>query len=76
MHQTKDKVKCQTADDGRNNPITTTKCDKKAKTNAGTLSLYPLSVEDALRAAALTGRVTLANPKRSNRERKKPGDNQ
>jgi len=35
------------------------------------LSLYPLAVEDALRAAARTGRVTLAKPKQPNRERKK-----
>jgi len=44
---------------------------KTAKTGAGKLSLYPLSVEDALRAAARTGRVTPAKPKRPNRERKK-----
>jgi len=37
----------------------------------GKLSLYPLSVEDALRAAARTGRVTPAKPKKPNRERKK-----
>jgi hypothetical protein len=36
---------------------------KTAKTNIGKLSLYPLSVEDALRAAARTGRVTPAKPK-------------
>jgi hypothetical protein len=43
---------------------------KMAKTGTGKLSLYPLSVEDALRAAARTGRVTPAKPKRSNRKRK------
>jgi hypothetical protein len=43
----------------------------KAKADTGKLSLYPLSVEDALRAAAQTGRVTPAKPKRPNRERKK-----
>jgi len=30
----------------------------------GKLSLYPLSVEDALRAAARTGRVSPAKPKK------------
>ena len=44
---------------------------KNVKTAAAKLSLYPLSVEDALRAAARTGRVTPAKPKRPNRERKK-----
>jgi len=37
----------------------------------GRLSLYPLSVEDALRAAARTGRVMPAKTKRPKRERKK-----
>ena len=37
----------------------------------GKLSLYPLSVEDALRAAARTGRVTPAKPKQPDRKRKK-----
>jgi hypothetical protein len=37
----------------------------------GKLSLYPLSVEDALRAAARTGRVTPAKPKRQNQKSKK-----
>jgi hypothetical protein len=71
------KVKHQTDDDRRNPIITPEKTTKRGKKKAdtGKLSLYPLSIEDALRAAALTGRVTLANPKRSNRERKKPGDN-
>ena len=46
-------------------------CGKTAKTNINKLSLYPLSVEDALRAAARTGRVTPAKSKRTNRERKK-----
>jgi hypothetical protein len=43
---------------------------KTAKTNIGKLSLYPLSVEDALRAAAQTGRVTATKPKRP-RKRKR-----
>jgi hypothetical protein len=43
---------------------------KPAKTNIGKLSLYPLSIEDALRAAAKTGRVPPAKPKRPNRESK------
>jgi hypothetical protein len=37
---------------------------KRGKTEKSKLSLYPLSVEDALRAAARTGRVTPAKPKR------------
>jgi hypothetical protein len=44
---------------------------KTAKTNTSKLSLYPLSVEDALRAAARTGRVTPVKPKQANRKRKK-----
>jgi hypothetical protein len=44
---------------------------KTAKTNIGKLSLYPLSVEDALRAAARTGCVADTKPKQPNRERKK-----
>ena len=36
----------------------------------GKLSLYPLSVEDALRAAARTGRVTRTKPKRPNQKSK------
>lgn len=44
---------------------------KKAKTDAGKLSLYPLSVEDALRAAARTGRMTPVKPKRPDRGRKR-----
>ena len=44
---------------------------KKAKIEPRKLSLYPLSVEDALRAAARTGRVTPAKPKRPNRKIKK-----
>lgn len=71
MRQTKDKVKRKTGDDGRNNPITTTNRDKKAKTNAGKLSLYPLSVEDALGAAAHTGRISPAKSKGLNRDGKK-----
>ena len=35
------------------------------------LSLYPLSIEDALRAAAKTGRPPSAKPKRGSRKRKK-----
>jgi len=35
------------------------------------LSLYPLAVEDALRAAARTGRVTPSKAKRPKLERKK-----
>jgi hypothetical protein len=49
----------------------TTKRGRKAKAGTGKLSLYPLSIEDALRAAARTGRVTPAKPKQPNRERKK-----
>jgi hypothetical protein len=49
----------------------TTKHGKKAKTAPGKLSLHPLSVEDALRAAARTGRVTPAKPKRPNQKSKK-----
>jgi hypothetical protein len=37
----------------------------------GKLSLYPLSVEDALRAAARTGRVMPSKPKQPDRKRKK-----
>jgi hypothetical protein len=37
----------------------------------GKLSLYGLSVEDALRAAAQTGRPPLPKPNRANRQRKK-----
>jgi hypothetical protein len=48
-----------------------TKHGMKAKADTGKLSLYPLSVEDALRAAAKTGRVTPAKPKRSNQKSKK-----
>jgi hypothetical protein len=44
---------------------------KTVKTNIGKLSLYPLSVEEALRAAARTGRVTPAKPKRPNQKSKK-----
>jgi hypothetical protein len=44
---------------------------KKTKADTAKLSLYPLSVEDALRAAARTGRVTPAKPKKPNRGRKK-----
>jgi hypothetical protein len=46
----------------------TTSRGRKAKADTGKLSLYPLSVEDALRAAARTGRVTAAKPKRSKPE--------
>jgi hypothetical protein len=49
----------------------TTKRGKKAKADTAKLSLYPLSVEDALRAAAQTGRVMPAKTKRPKRERKK-----
>jgi hypothetical protein len=49
----------------------TTKRGKKAKPATGKLSLYPLSVEDALRAAARTGRVTTAKSKEPNQGRKK-----
>jgi hypothetical protein len=49
----------------------TTKRGKKAKTDAGKLSLYHLSVEGALRAAARAGRDEPAKPKQPNRERKK-----
>jgi hypothetical protein len=49
----------------------TTKRGKRAKTATAKLSLYPLSVEDALRAAARTGRVTPAKPKRPNQKSKK-----
>jgi hypothetical protein len=44
---------------------------KTAKTGTGKLSLYPLSVEDALRATARTGRVTPAKSKRPKQEHKK-----
>jgi hypothetical protein len=43
---------------------------KTARTNIGKLSLYPLSVEDALRAAAQTGRVMATKPKRPNQKKK------
>ena len=49
----------------------TTNRGKKAKNPPGKLSLYPLAVEDALRAAASTGRVTLAKPKQANQKCKK-----
>jgi len=49
----------------------TTKRGRKATADTAKLSLYPLSVEDALRAAASTGRVTPAEPKRQSRKRKK-----
>jgi hypothetical protein len=46
------------------------KRDRKTKTESGKLSLYPLSIEDALRAAA---RGPLPDkPERQNRARKKP----
>jgi hypothetical protein len=48
-----------------------TKRGKKAKTATAKLSLYPLSVEDALRAAARTGRVTAAKSKQPNQGKKR-----
>jgi hypothetical protein len=51
--------------------LATTKGGTKAKAGTGKLSLYPLSMEAALRAAARTGRVTPAKPKKPNREGKK-----
>jgi hypothetical protein len=48
------------------------KTSKRGKTTKSKLSLYPLSVEDALRAAARTGRVAPAKSKRPKLERKKP----
>jgi hypothetical protein len=47
-----------------------TKRGMKAKADTGKLSLYPLSIEKALRAAARTGRVTPAKPKGPKLERK------
>jgi hypothetical protein len=45
--------------------------NKLSNKSSGKLSLFPLSVEDALRAAARTGRVTAAKPKGLKGERKK-----
>jgi hypothetical protein len=48
-----------------------TKRGMKAKADTGKLSLYPLSVEDALRAAARTGRAAPTKSGQANRKRKK-----
>jgi hypothetical protein len=48
-----------------------TETSNRGKTAKSKLSLYPLSVEDALRAAARTGRVTPTKPGQANRKRKK-----
>jgi hypothetical protein len=53
-----------------------TKVDKSTGNRAGKaqkreLSLYGLSIEDALRAAAQTGRPPSLEPKKPNQQRKK-----
>jgi hypothetical protein len=52
------------------NPKLTESLAARKETSGGSngkLSLYPLSIEDALRAAARTGRVTPAKPKQPKR---------
>jgi hypothetical protein len=44
---------------------------KRDPADRGKLSLYGLSIEDALRAAAKTGRPPPLEPKKPNRQRKK-----
>jgi len=44
---------------------------RKRKTEGGKLSLYPLSIEEAIKAALQTGRAPPLKPNRANRQRKK-----
>ena len=54
-------------------PRKATKGEPKGKpAGRGKLSLYPLSIEDALRAAAQTGRPPSEKPGRGRRQPKKP----
>jgi hypothetical protein len=46
---------------------------KEKPARGGKLSLYGLTIEEAIRAAAQTGRPPPEKPKRSKREPKKPG---
>jgi hypothetical protein len=49
----------------------TTKRQAQSESAKEPLSLYPLAIEDAVRAALKTGRAPALKPNRTNRQRKK-----